>query len=73
MSNYRDDGNNTKYAIIGGLALAAWLIMGKRNKENDQLMLDERNRQMEMRHVKSLRRQEFLHNIIYKIFGISPY
>ena len=72
MSNEQHDGN-TKYAIIGGLALAAFIIMGKRNKENEQLMLEERSRQMETRHIKSLRRQEFLHNIIYKIFGISPH
>lgn len=69
MSNYQNDGN-AKYAIIGGLALVAWIIIGKRNKENDQLMLDDRYRQMETRRIKSLRRQEFLHNIIYRLFGM---
>lgn len=71
MSDERGNKIN-KVAIAGGLAIAMCFIIGHHSKQNEQLMLDERNRNMEMRRIKSLRRQEFLHNIIYKIFGISP-
>lgn len=69
MSNDQDNKIN-KIAIFGGLAVVACFIMGHRNAQSDNLMLEERNRNMEMRRIKSLRQQEFLHNIIYKIFGM---
>lgn len=69
MSNEND--KNKQIALIGGIFVAGCIIMGCRRKENDQLMLEERNKDMELRRIKSLRRQEFLHNIIYKLFKIE--
>lgn len=69
--NEEKDNRIKQYAMIGGLVVATGIVLGCMNDNKRQQRIEDEIRDNDNRRLRALRRQEFFHNLIYKLFKIE--